>query len=61
MHILCARFRGKLDQVLFKLLKNHTAALWRDRHIKEKAIEPGDENTGLPGKRQPENLSILTS
>src|SRR5258708_2312802 len=51
VYTLGLRFRGKLDQVLLKLLKNHRASLWRDRH--KKRIEPGDENTALTGKRQP--------
>src|SRR4029077_12301207 len=53
VYVLCPWFRGKLDQVLLKLLKNNPAALWRDRHKKKRRIESGDENTALPGKRQP--------
>src|SRR5271154_635993 len=50
MHTLRPRFRGKLDQVPFKLLKNLTAALGSDRHMQS---ELEQKNTGLSAKRQP--------
>ena len=51
------RFRGKLDEGLFKLLKNRTAALGSDGHRQKRM---GTENTGLPAKRQPKSFVILT-
>jgi hypothetical protein len=32
VYVLGPWFRGKLDQILLKLLKNNAAALGRDRH-----------------------------
>src|SRR5580698_5408278 len=60
MDILCPRFRGKLDQVLLKLLKNHAAALWRDRH-KRLTRPEGESNREMKiqpyrGKGNPEKL-----
>jgi hypothetical protein len=46
------RFRGKLDYVPFKLLKNRMTALCGDRHKRSES----EENTGLLAKRQSEKL-----